>query len=512
MAAKDTRAETVAEGEEWWSLILVYRQLRFLRKALQDIAKFGKPQIPGKVTRRPNGQAVGQVVPYEWKDQFALSGVRAEVWMDLSVSMQADGLPQASFYHRADRKGIICLVLGAGNMPALVVEDCFYKLFVEGQVVALKMNPANEYLGPIFSDAFHCLIQAGYLQILYGGATEGTYLYNHPAVGTVHMTGADRTFDSIVFGSGTEGKERKQARRPQFTKPFTAELGSVSPVIIVPGPWTEKDIQSQAGRLGSALVPNAGCYCLTPRILIQMKGWEHREKLNQGIADFLSAIKTRRAYYPGSLQIHQQFMEAHPQALQLGEPEENHLPWTFIVDVDANNPDDICFRQEPFLSLYSETALEADNVVEFIRKAVEFANERLWGNLVASIVVHPTSLKDEAVAAAVDQAIADLRYGSIVINHWGILAYYMKITPWGAYPGNELEDIQSGIGFVNNPLMFDCVQKSVIYSDFAPMADTFLANLTNSYLVFRQSTRYFFEPSIRNLFSLIRKAMAVKKA
>jgi hypothetical protein len=53
------------------------------------------------------------------------------------------------------------------------------------------------------------------------------------------------------------------------------------------------------------------------------------------------------------------------------------------------------------------------------------------------------------VAAAVDQAIADLFYGFVVINHWGLLAYYMKITPWGAYPGNELHDIQSGIGFVN---------------------------------------------------------------
>jgi acyl-CoA reductase-like NAD-dependent aldehyde dehydrogenase len=512
MAAKGTHVETMGESEEWWSLILVYRYLRILRKALQDIAQFGKPQIPGKVTARPNGQVIAQVVPSEWKDQLAIPGVRAEVWMDPSVSMQADGVPQSSFYHRTDRKGNICLVLGAGNMPALAVEDCLHKLFVEGNVVVLKMNPINEYLGPIFSDAFQGLIQAGYVQILYGGATAGTYLCNHPAVDRVHMTGTARTFDSIVFGSGTEGKERKQARRPQFTKPFTAELGNISPMIIVPGPWTDKDIQNQAARLGSALVPNAGCYCLTPRMIIQMKSWEHREKLNQGIADFLSTIKTRRAYSPGSFQIHRQFMEAHPQAHQLGEPEENHLPWTFIMDAEANNPDDICFRQEPFLSLYSETALEADSMVDFIRKAVEFANERLWGNLLASIVVHPASLKDKSVAAAVDQAIADLRYGSIIINHWGVLGYYMKITPWGAYPGNELHDIQSGIGFVNNPLMFDCVQKSVIYSDFAPMADTFLANLTNSYLVFRQSTRYFFDPSIRNLFSMIRKAMAVKKA
>jgi hypothetical protein len=512
MATKDAHAETLAEGEEWWNLMLVYRHFPFLRKALQDIARFGKPQIPGKVTTRPNGQVVAQVVPYDGKEPFALPGIRAEVWMDPSVSVQADAIPQASFYHQPDKKGRVCVVLGAGNMDALVVEDCLYKLFVEGQVVALKMNPVNEYLGPILSDAFSCLIRAGYLQILYGGAAEGTYLCNHKAVDSIHMTGAGRTFDAIVFGSGSEGRERKQARQPRLTKPFSAELGNISPVIVVPGPWTEKDIKNQSARIGSWLVPNSGCFCLSPRMIIQMKNWEHREALNRGIADFLATIKTRKAYYPGSFELHRQFVEEHPDALQLGEPQEGHLPWTFVVDVDAKNPDDICFRREPFLSLYSETALEADNVVEFIGEAVKFANEGLWGNLVASIVVHPASLKDKAIAAAVDQAIADLRYGSIVINHMGLLAYYMKITPWGTYPGNELHDIRSGTGFVNNPLMFDSVQKSVIYSDFSPLADTFLANLTNSYLVFRQSTRYFFDPSIGNLLNLIWRAMTVKKA
>jgi acyl-CoA reductase-like NAD-dependent aldehyde dehydrogenase len=326
MAAKGTHAETMAEGEEWWSLMLVYRQIRFLRKALQDIVQYGKPQIPGKVTTRPNGQVVAQVVPYDSKEQFAIPGVRAEVWMDPSVSMQADGLPQASFYQLQDRKGQVCLVLGTGNMPALTIEDTFHKMFVEGQVVALKMNPIMEYLGPIFRDGFDCLIQAGYLQILYGGAAEGAYLCNHSAVDSVHMTGFDRTFEAIVFGSGAEGRERKEARRAQFTKPFSAELGNVSPVIVVPGPWTEKDIKNQASRLGSWLVPNAGCYCLTPRVIIQMKSWEHREALNRGIADFLATIKTRRAYYPGAFELHRQFMEAHPQALKLGEPEKGHLP------------------------------------------------------------------------------------------------------------------------------------------------------------------------------------------
>ena len=152
MTAKGATYETMAEGEEWYGLTVTYRNIRFLRKALQDILRFGKPKIPGKVTTRANGQVVAQVVPYDWKEQLALPGIRAEVWMDPTVSLHNGGIPQASFYHSQDRQGRVCLVLGAGNIAGLMPGDFLYKLFVEGQVVALKMNPVNEYLGPILED------------------------------------------------------------------------------------------------------------------------------------------------------------------------------------------------------------------------------------------------------------------------------------------------------------------------------------------------------------------------
>jgi acyl-CoA reductase-like NAD-dependent aldehyde dehydrogenase len=432
--------------------------------------------------------------------------------MDPSVSLQNGGIPQASFYNRQDKKGRVCAVLGAGNVAGLMPGDFLYKLFVEGQVVALKMNPVNEYLGPILADGFAALIEAGYLQIVYGGSEAGAYLCNHAAVDDVHLTGSDRTFEAIVFGPGAEGQRRKQAHQPLFTKPFSAELGNISPVIVVPGPWTDKDIHNQAARLGSWLAPNAACNCNAPRLIIQMKNWLLRQKLNQGIADFLAGIPTRQAYYPGSFELHQQFVNAHPQALQLGDVHKGDLPWTFIPDVDPANAEDICFRREPFMSLFSETALDANTVVEFIGKAVEFANNNVWGTLTASIVVHPDSLKDPQVAAAVDQAIADLHYGSIVINLWGALAHYMTITPWGGYPGADIYDVQSGIGFVNNPLMFDSVQKSVVYTDFAPLADPYLANITNNYLYYRQDTRYHFNPSVGNLVKLMWRALTGRPA
>ena len=512
IVAKESRPETLDVVADVYSFTAIYRYIRFLRKALQDIQAFGKPKIPGKVSTRANGQVFAQVVPYDWKEAMALPGIRAEVWMDPSVSLQNGGIPQASFYQSDDRKGQVCAVLGAGNVGALVSGDFMHKLFVEGQVVALKMNPVNEYLGPFFEEGFRALIDAGFLQILYGGAQEGSYLCNHPSVGSVHMTGAGRTFEAIVFGPGKEGQERKQSRQTQFTKPFTAELGNIAPVIVVPGPWSEKEIRNQAKRLGSWLVPNAGYGCLTPRLLIQMENWEHREKLNKEIADFLDSVTTMKAFYPGSFELHQKFMDAHQEALQLGKPKEGHLPWTFIPGVDAANEDDICFKVEPFLSLFSETALTATNPADFIDKAVEFANEKVWGTLVASIVVHPKSMKEPAVAAAVNRAIENLRYGSIVINNMGIMAHYLMATPWGGYPGTDIYDVQSGIGFVNNPMMFDRVQKSVVYSDFAPIADPFLANQTNNYSWFHQDTRYHYDPSVANMFNLILKAMTLKEA
>ncbi len=99
LAAKGGVTETMAEGEEWYSVTVTYRTIRFLRKALQDIIQYGKPKIPGKVTTRSNGQVVAQVVPYDWKETLALPGMRAEVWMDPSVSLQDGGIPQVNKKH-----------------------------------------------------------------------------------------------------------------------------------------------------------------------------------------------------------------------------------------------------------------------------------------------------------------------------------------------------------------------------------------------------------------------------
>ena len=69
-----------------------------------------------------------------------------------------------------------------------------------------------------------------------------------------------------------------------------------------------------------------------------------------------------------------------------------------------------------------EAALEADSMERFLHRAVDFANETLWGNLTATLVAHPTSLDDAQTASALDRAVENLRYGMVLINQYAALA------------------------------------------------------------------------------------------
>ena len=126
----------------------------------------------------------------------------------------------------------------------------------------------------------------------------------------------------------------------------------------------------------------------------------------------------------------------------------------------------MCFTTEAFCGIFGETPIEADNVADYLDRAVAFANERLWGTLNATLIVHPASLRDPGTAAALEQAIADLRYGTVAINHWSALGFALGVTPWGAFPGHARHDIGSGTGVVHNTLMFSRAEKTVLRAPF----------------------------------------------
>jgi len=466
-AAEGIAEGTPTVGEEWLAgPYMVMRNLRLLEVALGEIENTGKPRIPGPVRTRPNAQVVARVFPQSVYDRVFYTGISAEVWMEPGVTPENLPATQAVAYSEKTPEGTLCLVLGAGNVSSIGAMDLLYKLFVENQVVILKMHPLNAYLGPLIAEGFEALLDWGVLRVVYGGAEVGDVLCKHSKVDEIHITGSDKTVEAIVFGPGEDGQKRKAERRPSNTRPISSELGNVSPVIVVPGPWSAADLAYHGENLATMLTNNAGFNCNATRVIVQHELWSKRRDLLDAVRHHLGAAKPRKAYYPGAANRHSTFLAAHPDAECFGEPAEGELPWTLVSGLDAESEEEICFDTEAFCGVFSETSLPADSVAEYLDRAVDFANERLWGTLNCSILVHPASLRDPAVATAFDRALANLRYGAVCINSWAAICYGLVITPWGAYPGHDIYDIQSGTGLVHNTLMFNRVQKTVVRTPF----------------------------------------------
>jgi acyl-CoA reductase-like NAD-dependent aldehyde dehydrogenase len=457
------RAEEVLVGPYF-----IVRNLRLLRLSLADIARHGRPRIPGSVRTRPDGQVTARIFPYDIWNRIFYAGVTADVWMQPGVTEASLPSTQAVAYN-GERKGGVALVLGAGNVSSIGPMDTLYKLFVEDQVVLYKTHPVNVYLGPLLEEGMKALVDRGFLKVIYGGAEEGAYLCQHPGVDEIHITGSDRTYEAIVYGPGEEGRLRKERHEPLLTKRVTAELGNVSPVIVVPGPagsWSEVDLRYQAENLVTMLVNNAGFNCNATRVIIQHAASPQREDLLAAIRTLLRDTPLRRAWYPGAADRWSTFASAHPEAEQFGNRTGDLLPWTLIHSLNPQSREDVCYATEAFCGVFAETPIAAPSVTAYLEQAVAFANETLWGTLNATLIVHPAALRDREVKRAVEKAIADLRYGTVSVNHWAATGYGLVITPWGAFPGHPPHDIQSGSGVVHNTLMFDKSQKTVVRAPF----------------------------------------------
>ncbi len=464
-----------------WTGVGVAERRRLIARLRREA--HGAPRIAGPVRQRPDGQVVARVFPQDLYDRLFYGGVTAEVWMEPGVTPANLAATQAVAYRRQDGGGV-ALVLGAGNVSSIGPMDALYKLFVEDRVVLYKAHPVNAYLGSLLDAAFAALREAGFFRLVYGGADEGAYLCAHPGVDEIHITGSDKTYEAIVFGPGDDGRQRKARNAPRLVKPISAELGNVSPVIVVPAPAAgprgaaglgDADLAYQAENLVTMLTNNAGFNCNATRVIVQHAASPDRERLLAAMRELLGRLPPRRAYYPGAASRYRDFVAAHPEAESFGGAGGaagaagdmgDRLPWTLIPGLDPAARGDICYTTEAFCGVFAETPIAAAGVPEYLERAVAFANNTLWGTLNVTLIVPPSALADPAVAAAVERAIADLRYGTVSVNHWAAIGYGLVVTPWGAFPGHTAQDIQSGTGIVHNTPMFSRVQKSVVRAPF----------------------------------------------
>jgi acyl-CoA reductase-like NAD-dependent aldehyde dehydrogenase len=398
-------------------------------------------------------------------DRILFSGSTAQVWMEPDVTVNSLADTVANAYRTPPQSGAVSLILGAGNVASIPPLDALYKLYNDRQVVILKMNPVNEYLGEIFESIFEDFITAGFIRFVYGGSDVGAYLTSHPDIDTIHITGSAHTYNTIRYGPGEQGETNRIADTPVNTKPISAELGGVSPTIVVPGDWSRADLAFQADHVVTQKMNNSGFNCVAAQVLILPESWDLTDAFIDEVRSHLRDLPDRDAYYPGAKDRSDAALQGSGTAEVFGSDGQRIL----VTGLDPSKTDDPTFTTEYFAPALAVVTLPSRTVDEYCVAATTFANEVLDGSLGANVIVHP---KTEKSHKGVDKMIANLRYGGIGINTWSASVYLLARCPWGAFPGNDPSDIGSGTGVVHNALMFSRAQKAVARGPFAPIHRT----------------------------------------
>jgi acyl-CoA reductase-like NAD-dependent aldehyde dehydrogenase len=455
MAAKGTPAHLA--GEEWLSgpYALIYN-LEVLARSLRALAAGASPAADLPTHPAPGARTAIRVLPIDLKEQLLLHGFSAEVWSTPGVSgaqMKADAGLGAT--HRGENAGV-GLVLGAGNISAIGPLDVLYELVAHNRTSLLKLNPTFAEMRPILETALAPLIGFGALAVIAGGADVGSFLTSDPRVSHVHITGSAITHDLIVWGAGEDAEERRAANTPKLEKEITSELGGVAPIIVVPGEWSEADLRFQAEHVATMRLQNGGHNCIAGQALILSSDWPQREAFLDALRSVLDELPTRQSWYPGT--------ERKVELAEASYPAAEHHHNVLLIEVTPDTPQDL-FSTEYFGPVLGHTTLPGTGI-EFIQRAVQFANDSLDGTLGANLLIEPR--QRAALGRDFDEAIAALRYGTIAINAWTAFGFLAAGAPWGAFPGHTLQDVGSGIGLVHNAFLLDHVERTVITGPFRP--------------------------------------------
>ncbi|KAJ9457654.1 aldehyde dehydrogenase family protein [Diplonema papillatum] len=411
----------------------------------ESLANTGKPPKPLR-SRKVGDQEVLAVYPMTWMESFLLP-ISAEVWLEPGTT--------ATQGKCREQKGLIG-ILGAGNFEAPI--DILHSMFIESRV-AVYARHANLTKSNVFTaQIYKCLVDKKYLGILEPGIPLASALTKHAQVDCLMMTGGCATYDKIVWG---DDKAKKSGEK-KVTKPFSAELGAVSPYVVVPSAkYTAKELDAQAGALVGFKLANSSAVCASPQLLIVGKNWEHREEFMKKVAEKFQAAAVMPVFYPGTEDRAKAAEDAYKaEGKEVLKFEKPHGIQPIVIRnlTEADVPS-YSTRNEAFAPVLVELAIDADDSMQFFEKVVKLVNsDDVFGSLSCTLIVHPSTEKDLG-REYFDYVLQRLEWGSIGVNNWACMSNFISTGLWGAFPKHNPRDIQSGTGFVLNTLMLDHPQK-----------------------------------------------------
>ncbi len=431
-------------GEEWLSgpyAALV--ALDAYAETLDALAAGRSPVARVRTSAAPGGRTAVHTSPLTATDALLLSGFTTEVWLTPGVTpghaKRRAGLAQLT----PTVSGGVGLVLGAGNVTSIPVLDVLYELMAANRVAVLKVNPTQDALVPVLERALAPLIEPGFLRIVRGGGDVGAFLTRHPSIAHVHITGSETTFRAIT---------------PGLAVPITAELGGVSPIIVVPGDWSAADLRFQAEHVVTMRLHNGGHNCIAGQVVLLSDDWPQRDAFLRELRAAYDGAPARPVWYPGGEAKLAAAREAYPDAEWCGDGTRA------LVESAASDAGNL--ETTEYFSPVLGVVLLPGTGQAFVDAAVAHANDRLVGTLGANVLIDPKT--QATLGAGFERAVAELRYGTVAVNAWTAFGFLTPTATWGAFPGGTLEAAPSGIGIVHNAFLLADVERTVVRGPFRP--------------------------------------------
>ena len=166
------------------------------------------------------------------------------------------------------------------------------------------------------------------------------------------------------------------------------------------------------------------------------------------------------AYYPGTEERLSALQRAEPAPLRCSAATRDGCSWPARTGPAGHYG----FGPEFFAPAMVTTSLPGE-AGQFLQRAVDFCNDKLYGTLSVNLIVHPTTRRQ--LGADFDRAIAALQYGGIGINTWSAAAFLVPRL-LGSLPGSQLHRCAVRHRSRANALMFDKPLKTVVSAPFRP--------------------------------------------
>jgi len=479
---------------------------------LEAIEKTSRPLPPVAVRSTANGKRIVTVYPDGIKESMMAVGMTGEIILADGGGTEknsADGLQHTSL--DAVAVGGVAGVLGAGNFDAPVETLC--EMFLKSRVCIFKSNPTNALTDSIYDKIFEPLISKGYLAYLSGGGAVGSALATHPCIDEIVLTGSIETLQKVKWGStASEQTKNKKNNTPLVTKPICAELGAVTPWIIVPGKqWDRRSVDKHARAVAFAKMANNGYACVSPQLLIVAENWKWRQEFMDRVRYWLGQHPGGASFYPSSAESHS-FFKSLPNAeviWQLGEEgganaalvqQPKRQPPIFIPNISTDDEEqNVLLQREAWCPVLAEVPIpnghDDKDSMKFLNSAFQFAEKNVNGSLSTCIIIDDRTMKNNS--KELDALIASIPYGIVGVNIYPAYAHGMSKLIWGAYPGYTA----SGQGMMGNSGLFKNPEKMVLRAPFMHLGRKALEVMDprQHYLLSSRLTTYTFRPGYLNL-------------